>query len=512
MPTKIPTFQVGTDFVDVGVPRRNSPRRFGTKSGTRENVVLEGQSLLEEISEFCRKNGLAESTFGRLAINDGKLMSRLRTGGRVTEATRARVQAFMESGHLRLRRRAQPLNGSAMHGASARSSELRAPLPRSPSVDLEKSFRLYDNRQKYLWFVTTSSEKWMVADRASAELANIHPRPPAVRLFDAGVGDGSVLTRVMRAMHHRFPTMPHYVVAKEISQEDVRLTLEKMPDRFVEHPSTVLVMTNLHYNEAPWLAPESVEGATSLVWHELALTGSSGYDFERQISDLQPFLAANWRARTGARSGGPVYEKPVVLVLYLEHRRFMLDQVIPRPGAVRADYDLVIASQPYRARASARFKAQKVIAPLALGLAPGGRLIGIHSAGKDPGMEIVNKIWPDEQPFATTRHDILKETRAAMGPKARHYNFNAYSDERSFFDYAMYTLPNEIDAEATSIGTSTLFAAWNDAAYVAQIEDERLARAMGATAYLDATKDVLRAHNRLWLRAESYVISRKREP
>ena len=31
------------------------------------------------------------------------------------------------------------------------------------------------------------------ANRVSLELANIHPRPPALRLFDAGVGDGTVL-------------------------------------------------------------------------------------------------------------------------------------------------------------------------------------------------------------------------------------------------------------------------------------------------------------------------------
>ena len=77
----------------------------------------------------------------------------------------------------------------------------------------------------------------MVADRVSMELANIHPRPPAVRMFDAGVGDGTVLARVMRSMHGRFPTMPFYVVGKEISLEDVRLALEKLPDRFCEHPA-----------------------------------------------------------------------------------------------------------------------------------------------------------------------------------------------------------------------------------------------------------------------------------
>ena len=64
---------------------------------------------------------------------------------------------------------------------------------------------------------------------------HIHPRPPAVRVFDAGVGDGSVLVRVMRAMHDRFPTMPFYMVGKEISLEDVRLTMQKMSDLSLIH-------------------------------------------------------------------------------------------------------------------------------------------------------------------------------------------------------------------------------------------------------------------------------------
>ena len=121
-----------------------------------------------------------------------------------------------------------------------------------------------------------------------------------MRLFDAGTGDGTVLTRTMRAMHHRFPTMPFYIVAKEISLEDVRLTLEKMPDRLFEHPATVLVMTNMYYAEAPWLTPNSVTAATSLVWHELPLTGNTAHDFELQIGDLQAFLGEHWQARVSA--------------------------------------------------------------------------------------------------------------------------------------------------------------------------------------------------------------------
>ena len=32
-------------------------------------------------------------------------------------------------------------------------------------------FRFYDNRQKYLQFVTTTNEKWKVAERAAKELS-----------------------------------------------------------------------------------------------------------------------------------------------------------------------------------------------------------------------------------------------------------------------------------------------------------------------------------------------------
>ena len=147
----------------------------------------------------------------------------------------------------------------------------RAPSGKPGEPDPQRNFRFFDNRQKYLLFVNTCSEKWVVAHRVSLELANIHPRPPAVRVFDAGVGDGSVLTRVMRAMHDRFPTMPFYVVGKEISLEDIRLTLQKMADRFVEHPATALVLTNLAYADAPWLAVKSLSAASSLVWHEVPL-------------------------------------------------------------------------------------------------------------------------------------------------------------------------------------------------------------------------------------------------
>src|SRR4029450_2723276 len=122
----------------------------------------------------------------------------------------------------------------------------------------------YDNRQKYLLFVSTCTEKWVIAQRIEMELESIKPHPPALRGFDAGGGVGPVLTLVMRSMHDRFHNVPFYIVGKEISLEDVRLSLEKMADRFSEHPATVLVMTNMHYGESPWLRPSSLTAANSL--------------------------------------------------------------------------------------------------------------------------------------------------------------------------------------------------------------------------------------------------------
>ena len=466
--------------------------------------MQEAVGLLDSIAEFCRRANMAESTFGRRAVNDGKFVSRLRDGARITPETLVRVSDFLTTRGV-----SAPTSPPELMPLVRVVPAPSAPVEPAPMrSDPARNFRFFDNRQKYLLFVNTCGEKHTIANRVAMELGHLHPAPPAVRLFDAGMGDGTVLTRVMREMHRRLPTLPFYVVGKEISLEDVRLSLDKMADRFHEHPATALVVTNMYYTEAPWLAPKALSAATSLVWHEVALTGTTAAEFSEQIAALEPFLAQNWQARHSPKTGNPVYERPVALVIYRDDFRFLLDDVIPEQGRARADYDLVIASQPYRARVSVEFKASKVIAPLSRALRPGGRLLGIHSCGRDPGLEIVQKVWPGENPFQTDRHDVIRAARTELGKDARHFNFNSYADQRAVFRYDMHTLPTEI---ADSVGTSTLLAAWNAAIYVAQIDDERLGEVVSTRRYLDATREVLQAHGQLWFLDESYVISRKRD-
>src|SRR6201981_4195570 len=129
---------------------------------------MKNDEILSQISAFRRSSDMAESTFGRRAVNDGKLVHRLREGKRITIDTLDRIQAYI----------------AASTGA--------APPPRGLQVREEKrdprsNFRFFENRQKYLLFVHTCSEKRVVAEGIGLALSSIHPRPPALPLFDGGL-------------------------------------------------------------------------------------------------------------------------------------------------------------------------------------------------------------------------------------------------------------------------------------------------------------------------------------
>jgi hypothetical protein len=473
---------------------------------------VSADSLLADIEAFCRRTGIAESTFGRQAVNDGKLCVRLRNGKDVTLETAAKIRMFIGAAGVE-----QSVNGVDLGYDNNKGTIMSGNTKRKPSKaknsatadgSADRPFRFYDNRQKYLAFVNTTNEKWKVAERVTRELASLNPSPPALRGFVAGMGDAPVLSHIMRAMHRRYPIMPFLIVGKEISLEDVRLSLDKLPDRFIEHPASVIVITNLYYAEAPWLRPRDVQMAAALNWREVALEGGSAHEYGEQLRALDSFLVDGWQVKSSEKTGNPMYVRPSVLVIYRKDHEFLLDNVIPKPGQFSGNYDLVLASQPWRARMSAEFKVKKVLAPLVRSLGPSGRLLAVQSCGGDPALEMVNEVWPDEEPFKVNRHELIKVLREELGRDARNFNFVSGSDAKSVFRYEMHTLPSEVQQ---SIGTSTLFAAWNAASYVAQIEDERIEAAMreGDQRYLQGTAKVLKKHKGLWFNDESFVVSRK---
>jgi hypothetical protein len=268
----------------------------------------------------------------------------------------------------------------------------------------------------------------------------------------------------------------------------------------------VFVFTNLYYAEAPWLTPRDADKANSINYRFVELDGNSAYEYGQQLGSMDDFLVDGWQVTASKKSGNPLYVKPSVLVIYRKDQRFLLDSVIPRREPQRADFDLVLASQPWRARMNGDFKVRHVLGPLTRALGPGGRLLAVHSIGNDPGLELVREIWPDEDPFQVNRHELLRKLQVLLGDDAGNFELGTTPDDRAIFQFRMHTLPDEI---AESIGTSTLFAAWNAAIYVAQIEDQRLEDALVSSDYLEATARILHKHNGLWFNDESFVVSRK---
>ncbi len=58
-------------------------------------MMADKRTLLEQIEGYCQITNIAESTFGFLAVNDGKLCSRLRSGKDVTLATAEKIQSYI---------------------------------------------------------------------------------------------------------------------------------------------------------------------------------------------------------------------------------------------------------------------------------------------------------------------------------------------------------------------------------------------------------------------------------
>ncbi len=379
-------------------------------------------------------------------------------------------------------------------------------MPDRPTDD-PAAARFFDTRAAYMMFVTTTNEKAVVADRIGAELARIEPQPPGLRVLDAGMGDASVLTQLMRRLHERFPHIPWLIVGKEISIEDVRQALARLPDRFLEHPEMVMVVTNMYFREAPRLTPVE-KRAADLSWREVVLAGSTSHDFAEQIRDLLPTLAEDWQVQTSPVTGNPLYVRPAVVVLYRQDREFLLRPLVPSPGGIEAGYDLVVASQPYRARTPLERKVGMVLVPLARALASGGRLVAIHAHGNDPGLEIIREVWPEEDPFRHGRAQILAEAQRQLADDPE-LVFPDLPDSEALLRYQLHAMPSEA---AEHIGTSSVLAAWNAAAYVAQIDEPRLSAAMASGAYLPATRRVMERHGEIWFNDEASLITRSHRP
>tara|TARA_B100001057_G_C22786278_1_gene925696 strand:- start:158 stop:1267 length:1110 start_codon:yes stop_codon:yes gene_type:complete len=369
---------------------------------------------------------------------------------------------------------------------------------------MKKNFRFFDNRQKYLLFVTTTNEKNKIADALKPIVQSLKPKTPALKIFDAGMGDGSLLMSVMRQCHQKMPNIPLLVSTKEISMEDVRLGLEKLPDRFAEHKNTVFVISNLNYVESTSLRSRNIKKQKKMNWKVVKLKGNSSLDFSNQLRSLnQEFLAKKWQVETNPKTGTSTYKEPSVIVIYRKDQEFVLEDVIPKKNNGKTDYDLIIASQPYRSRVSAEKKVKYVIDPMIKSLGRKGKLVVIHACGGDPANKIIKKVWPKENPFPYLYSSIEKFIKSNTDKSIlKTLKFHKVKK----INYVLRALPNEISG---GIATSLIFSAWNAAVYVNQISDEQIFKAQRSKNYQKIVQQIVNRYKGLYFNNELFVIEKK---
>lgn len=469
-----------------------------------DDLELPAGTLLSEIRRFCEARGIAETTFGRLAANDGKLAARLAGGGRVSPETAERLRGFMRdvAGGVvdvrgRPRRKKSVAHAEAMAELVNRESGLRT----------AGSFAFHEQRQRYSIFAGTTDEAWVLADRIAADICTLDVRPPGIRLFFGAMDNGMAINRILRAVHRAFPNVPVLAVVKGRGLEDLHDSLGRLVDRLAEHPLTVFAMTNMYVREAVELRKLSDDSPHDTVWREVPLQGDFSHDFQTQTSRLYASLAGEWLVHQGAH-GQPVYEKPSVLVLYREDRKFQLDGLIPKRGGPPPEFDHCLLHRPFLHSHTMRFRVDYVLAPVLRRLAEGGSATVVQSAGNDPAHEIVRQVWPDEKLPFVGREEIMRALRKSLGARAREFAFRGVTDTGSLFRFDMHTLPS---ARAHKLGVQSLGAAWSNAVYFAQVREELIQSAAAGRGVdpLDATRRAIERHGGLWFVDETLSIHRK---
>ena len=177
----------------------------------------------------------------------------------------------------------------------------------------------------------------------------------------------------------------------------------------MEHPNTIFVVTNLHYSEAATLESKNEIKQKKINWETVKLKGDTSYEFFTQLNKLDNLLQKNWQVERHPTSGNPTYKTPSALIIYRDDQSFPLNHLIPIKNKTKENFDLILASQPYRSRIKARKKNEYVIKPMIDALSKNGKLVVVHASGKDPAYELIKKIWPNENPFPTLGKKIYSD-------------------------------------------------------------------------------------------------------
>jgi hypothetical protein len=255
------------------------------------------------------------------------------------------------------------------------------------------------------------------------------------------------------------------MTGKEISYEDLKNTLEKMPDRFVEHPNLLITMTNVKFSELGLVESAKKIKNKKICEFNLILKSDNSFDFNQQISGnrISNFIKRNWGIEIDNK-GRTSYSNPCIIRIYREDNKRQLKQFLYNDYE-NNNYDLIIASQAYRAASSVKVKVNNVIGPLMRLLNKSGKLLITHSLGGENVQKILKVGFKNIEAFPNEAVDIIEFLKNNPFGENNIYTFSKPKN----YNFQFKKAPDQTVTELFGHNTD---AKWANILYVGQIPEK----------------------------------------
>ena len=363
--------------------------------------------------------------------------------------------------------------------------------------------RFFDDRLKYLSFIQNTGEKKAISKEIYSYIANLSQNKSYLRLLDAGTGDGTINSNIIKSFHRYHPYTSLLMTGKEISYEDLKNTLEKMPDRFVEHPNLLITMTNVKFSELGLVESAKKIKNKKIREFNLILKSDNSFDFNQQISGnrISNFIKKNWGIEIDNK-GRTSYSNPCIIRIYREDNKRQLNQFLNNDYE-NNNYDLIIASQAYRAAASVKLKVNNVIGPLMSLLNKSGRLLITHSLGGENVQKILKVGFKDIEAFPNEAKDIIEFLKNSSFGEDSIYSFSKPKN----YNFQFKKAPDQTVTELFGHNTD---AKWANILYVGQIPEKDIQRLEKNIKLYNKVKKMIDKTGVIQFKNEIFVITKVR--
>ena len=325
--------------------------------------------------------------------------------------------------------------------------------------------RFFDDRLKYLSFIQNTEEKKAISEKFFTHVASLSENKSYLRILDAGTGDGTIFSNIIKSFHKHHPYTSLLITGKEISYEDLKNTLEKMPDRFVEHPNLLVTMTNVKFSELGLIESSKKIKDKKVKEFNLVLKSNNSFDFNSQMTSrlLNNFIKKNWGIEIDNKNKTS-YSNPCIIRVFREDNKKQLEKFL-KNNYKNNNYDLIVASQAYRAAASIEVKVKNVIAPLMRLLNKSGKLLVTHTCGGDFIQKVLKLAFREKEAFPNTAKDIIEYLR------------NNPIGENNIYDFSKpinyyFKFKRTPDQTVTELFGHNVDSKWANILYVGQIPEK----------------------------------------